>query len=475
MWISKHRGLDVSLHRLQPVAGGRPDPVANRLILLLFMLIPIEGILRKWIVPGMHGFFYFTRDPFVVSLYLWYWLVSRRRLTVPYGTGVNFVLVTLVGMVITAALQVRFGIVSPVVAGIGLRSYLLYMPLAYIVWKSMDGIAFARLLKLVVILSITLAPLSVAQFYARDGILNVGAGGAPPMGLALGFFRTTGFMAAVAHNADFLGFCTALLLAALVAGVQTVNRWWMVVGLVATAISIAVSGARMAWFLAAIVLVFALAASLLTSLRRPTTAVRLYAALAVLVVGIGGAYYAFPEAAEAFRQRNENARTFSEATIERIKGMIMPDPDFLDEPLGHGIGASTTAGGYLQRGERKFTLAENDWDRNIAELGPVIGGWFIAFRVLVAAWLVWCGFRAALWGYPGALVLAGYAGTSIAVAQITQHTVHAHLAWLAGGLVLALAGRPALLLGVGRYHAGRDVIGRMTGGHDRRAPVPCRK
>jgi hypothetical protein len=83
--------------------------------------------------------------------------------------------------------------------------------------------------------------------------------------------------------------------------------------------------------------------------------------------------------------------------------------------------------------------AEEAWPRHIIELGPVLGVYFIAYRVGLAVWL---GAKVAMasrsLGDPLPVLLFLYAGVVLGTSQITGHGTVTVYCWLFVGLCLAL-------------------------------------
>ena len=77
---------------------------------------------------------------------------------------------------------------------------------------------------------------------------------------------------------------------------------------------------------------------------------------------------------KAYEQRNINARRFPSTTTERIIGMFLPHSMFEASIGGVGIGIGTTGAAAVLTGERAFTLAEGDLDRNFSNLVCLLVG-----------------------------------------------------------------------------------------------------
>jgi hypothetical protein len=57
--------------------------------------------------------------------------------------------------------------------------------------------------------------------------------------------------------------------------------------------------------------------------------------------------------------------------------------------LGLGIGAGSNFGAIQSTGKKSFMLGESEWERIVAELGPILGLLFMAMRIAFAGYLIW--------------------------------------------------------------------------------------
>lgn len=62
--------------------------------------------------------------------------------------------------------------------------------------------------------------------------------------------------------------------------------------------------------------------------------------------------------------------------------------------FGHGIGVGSNVGARILSGQVGFLLAEDEWGKSFLELGPLLGGSFIIYRIALAIFLFLVGFRA---------------------------------------------------------------------------------
>jgi hypothetical protein len=403
----------------------------------------IEGIVRKWVFPEYHEYFYFLRDPILLGFYLLAVgkgaIQSKGWFALWFGAAV-FTSLTSLGVYV-------LNDVSPQLWLLGVRNYFLYMPLAFIVARTFERDDIERLARLVALLAIPIAFICVKQsFSPRGDWLNVGAGGAPPPMFADGLLRTTGVLASDAQHVMYIAFTLSLLVAAFVGGrMSRRQRCLLIAGAIATFAMMMVSGSRAIWFQA-------VGMSLVTAYSFFLSRARISKRLRAIIVPLAGilavtALFStlLPDAYRAYESRNENAGTFSSVSTQRIADMILPRSMFEASIGGAGIGTATTGAAALSTGQRELK-AEGDWSRNFIELGLFVGWIFVALRIMFAFWLVSISVRAARSGDPVALLLATFAGLAIFQSQITMHTAYAHLAWFAVGLTMAAArgaGAPA--------------------------------
>ena len=437
------------------------DRLLVKFAFLLFLAILFEGVLRKWVFPSKHEYFYFLRDPLLL---LFYALAIGRNAIQLKGWFALWLGVA-VFTSLTSLLIYMFNEMYPVLWILGVRSYFMYIPLAFIVGRTFERDDIVRLAKLVAVLAVPIALVCVEQFFSPGGRLNVGAGGVPPSIFADGLLRTTGLLASDAQQVTYISFSLSVVSAVLVSSnLPKKQTLWLFAGLIATFTMMMVSGSRSVWFQAAGIGLVTASSFVLTRARvsQKLRVMILPLALSLLAVAIlsttiSGAY-------KAYEERNLNASTFSGTTTERIVNMILPESMFEASIGGTGIGTGTTGASAYSTGQRAFTLAEGDWDRNFLELGLFLGWIFIGLRIVFAFWLVSISFQAARKGDAMALLLASFSALAIFQSQITMHTVYAHFAWFAAGLTMAaarfaLAPGGAAAVGIGTMSPRRSMIG----------------
>src|SRR5260370_22726506 len=103
-----------------------------RLVFVIYWLLILEGVIRKWVFPEWGRAFFFVRDPFVIAVYA---LAFRNRMM---PSRSPFLIAGYVLAAISISLIFVQRAVAPstfdwILAIYGLRNYFLYIPLAFLV------------------------------------------------------------------------------------------------------------------------------------------------------------------------------------------------------------------------------------------------------------------------------------------------------------------------------------------------------
>jgi hypothetical protein len=424
-------------------------------VFLLFATILVEGIVRKWVFPGQHQYWYFLRDPLLLGFYFF----AVQQVAHRHKGWFVLWLAAAVFISVISLVVFMFNDMSPSLWILGVRNYFLYIPFAFIVAGTFDREDVERFTMLVAVLAVPIALVCVLQYFSpRGGWINVGAGGQTPPAFAGGLLRTTGLLASDAQHITYVIFTLSLLAAVLIsAKLKARHTLVLIVGVISTITMMIVSGSRGAWFQAAGIGVVAASSFFLTRSGVVTKlrGIMISSTVALMIAALFSTV--FGEALKAYEVRNAQARTFSGDTTERIRGLFLPKSMFEASLAGAGIGMGTISASAALTGQSRFlrfTLAEGDIDRNFLELGLISGWIFVALRYSFAAWLLWIGFRAARKGDAMALMLSCFSALAIFQAPITMHTVYAHLAWFAAGLTIAAAGFARAPVGAGGAETG---------------------
>jgi hypothetical protein len=135
----------------------------KKLVISVLVLVILEGILRKWIFPQAANLIYFIKDFILIITYYKYFLVSGGRIR---KHSVNPYILLLVIWSLIQAFNPELG--SPIVGFFGLRAYLLYIPL---MWLLPDLLSenIDKLYKFIRSYSLFIIPvclLAIAQFFS---------------------------------------------------------------------------------------------------------------------------------------------------------------------------------------------------------------------------------------------------------------------------------------------------------------------
>jgi len=352
----------------------------KRLLWLYFLLIVGEGVLRKWVFPGLSEPLLIIRDPIALIIYGLALMCGRF----PIRPSILF----LGGLAIVSAV---FGMVSgapPFVVLYGVRINYFHVPLIFIMADLLDRrdiIAYGRA---VLWLTIPIGLLMFLQFRAGPGTwLNAGAGGDLDSQLrgALGKVRPPGPFTFISGPILWFSLATAFTFYGWMKR-GTYPRLLLMASTCMIVIAIPISISRMLMFSVFVVLAF----GGIATLRNPRQAFAIFAPL--LLIAITFAFIGGGEMTEAFasRWKTSNASGFHDSVIARFFSDYFGVFDMLTEaPLfGFGIGMGSNVGARFTTGRMGFQLAEAEWTKIVLELGPLVGLSFIFFRCWLAVRLL---------------------------------------------------------------------------------------
>ena len=356
------------------------DQLIKRLIWLYLFLLVGEGVLRKWVLPGLSDPLLIIRDPLAIGIYLCA-LINGRF---PFRASLFFVLM----MVFTASIFAAINGTPPLVALYGIRIDFFHLPLIFIMADIFDREDVLRIGRAVMWLTIPISLLMIAQYLAGEySWLNVGAGGDTGAQLrgALGKIRPPGPFSFITGPILWFPLATAFTFYGWVhRGIY--SRWLLVPVTCLIFIVIPISVSRMLMLSVLVVVAF----GIVTLLRNPQRALGVFIplmliALTYMAIGDGEMTEAFESRWEDSTQGGISASIFQRYLNEYVVGIetIGHAPIF-----GHGIGMGSNVGSRYSTGEMGFQLAEAEWAKIILELGPILGVAFIGFRVWLAVSLL---------------------------------------------------------------------------------------
>ena len=425
------------------------------LVLLVYLLVIVEGALRKWVLPQYSQYLFFLRDPVLLLIYA---IATRHGL---WPRGSLFLRLAwawaVLGMLLFVVQAAAGGSSEHrLLLGVyGWRAYFLYMPLAFLVGAVFRREDLLRLFRWTLLLAVPIAVLVTLQFFSAPGApINVGTAAEEEQqfrGLGLNAERTRpmGPFASGAGQQQFVATACAVVLAFFIAPRGVAQPALALLALASGAVltCIALSGSRGTVLQCALALLFAL----LVGVFGRGGAVKSRAWIWPMVLGVAAvALYPllFPEGFSAFSQRWEVAdaaesRSFEFGVFGRaMYGLVdflrlVDQVPFFGYGLGYGGNAAITLGVSVD-GINPGKLAETDFSRHMVDLGPLVGLLYIAFRLSLTGWLIALAMRATRRSPdPMPMLLLSYVAYVLVLGQITgQGAINAY-GWLFAGLLIA--------------------------------------
>lgn len=412
-----------------------------RFVFFIFFLSLIEGPLRKWFLPDYSELLTILRDPFVITLYAY---AVANRFFIRNGM---------------AALWVGFAIISSSVGllqyvvlefsmtgwMLGVRTYWLYMPLAFVIGSTFKHEDIYRFLTLCLWIAIPYSLLVAVQYNAPPfAFVNLGVGADEgAVGLAEGILRPFGLFTYTGPNVGFTVFIISVFLAFYVGQVPMRHRgiFLLVSGSAVGAMAV-LTGSRSIYFLAAMI-VGVTTFGMITTRPSVRNLQRVLGVLFFIGLSSGLFIFAFPDMLNAMVKRFDVAAQFEGSIWNRAFSGLFTWVESLATAsfLGGGIGAG--APGVAQMlGLPPLPYGESDLQRNVNELGVFLGLALLLLRFGTAAWILWLGVRLARKGKTLALPLSGFLFFPFLAGQITHSPLSAFPVWLALGILISLQ-RPA--------------------------------
>jgi hypothetical protein len=409
-----------------------------RAVFIIYILSLLEGPLRKWIAPGFSSVLIFMRDPFVIALYayafrhgmVWCHHISSKWLKFAVFTG------------IFGLLQFLIGGYDVLAWALGVRTYWLYMPLAFVVAATFHRDDILGFLKLNLWIAIPYALLVSSQYSAPPyAFVNLGIGGddAVAVGLFDGIVRPFGLFTYTGQNVQFTSSMVAILVASFLAGVGGRPPWPIFfLSILSTASMSVLTGSREIFFSVGFIILFT-AISLVYATPSQKSVLRVFSISLGVILAAALFVQVFPDMLAAMEIRFESSEASEGSIWSRVFSVVLhPIYAIVNAPLfGYGIGAGAPG---VSRfiGLQSLVYGESDLERNINELGLFLGFLMVWFRFAMAFWLCRRAICLARIGQPMALPLAAFAALPLAVGQITHSPLSAFQIWLFAGLICAL-------------------------------------
>ena len=377
-----------------------PNEGARRGVLVLlwiyFWLLILEGALRKWVLPQFTDYLLLIRDPLVLLIYLQAsrggFMGETSRYTIFIFTGIT--------LVCQALYHSTMG-VHPIVTLYGVRTYLLHVPLIFIMPQIVRQSDIVKFGKWLLFASLPMAVLMGAQYLSpSSSFLNAATieGGAQITAVG-DIIRPAGTFSFTTGVSCFYRTVFAFCLFGLMIKTPQLPRWLVLLSMMSIAAAAMVSGSRT--FIMSSLIVVAFALPMLTYFPRLVPKFILFALVGLLGFVI---MYSMPTTRAGLETLVE--RWTGAAEIEKEgyvtgnwMGRVFAGPVEAvywveNAPaLGFGLGLGTNVGGKIMSGSAAMIAPEWEWPRMIFEAGPLIGGFLIALRLFAAVVFLYYGWE----------------------------------------------------------------------------------
>ena len=408
----------------------------KKAIWLYFWLIIFEGALRKWFLPVLSSPLLIIREPVAIWIIYKAWISDK----IPFS-GLLYGMTGIGMLAIVTALFAGHGNIF--VALFGARIFLLHFPLLFIIGNVFDRSDVLKVGRIVLWISIPMAVLIAVQFYSpQSAFVNRGVGGdiaGAGYSGAMGFLRPPATFSFINGTYLFFGLAASFILYFLIAG-KGVNKLVLYAAVVCLIAAVPLSLSRSLAFHVVISMLFAF----FLVLRKPENLPRVFigAIAFTALVAVLFNFNFFQKAYDAFLFRFATA-SYTEGGLKGTLGgryvglMVSAISDALDQPFfGRGIGMGTNVGSMLLTGSRKFLIAEEEWGRQIGELGALLGCSVILLRLALSLRMAVSAYRLLKRDVLLPWMLLSFGLTMLPQGQWAQPTSLGFSVWI-GGLIIA--------------------------------------
>lgn len=361
----------------------------NTVKFLLFLVV-IEGALRKWVLPQASEMIYFLKDLVVLGAYFnFYGFSGQERKLALKGSLINTLIFITIGWCVFQVFNPSLG--SPLVGIFGLRGYVLYIPLIWMLPTLFESEEELRkFLRSHLLLLIPVGLIGIVQFFSpASSPINAYAAeeaSAVTFGSGVTAVRITGTFSFISGYASYLMVCFGLLISLL--AIHQTWKWKIVTiaELFLLIVNSFMTGSRAVIFTEVLFLAGYLVAR---GFRQPGSTLNFIRRLLLptLVIAIA-AFIGFRPAIDAFWTRT----TVNQDVSGRITDSFMQPLTYMQykELDGYGTGATHQAAPMLRQalnlptGEVIPVGYESEMGRIVLELGPIGFVFWYGLRVSLA-------------------------------------------------------------------------------------------
>lgn len=396
----------------------------------VLVLLVIEGALRKWVLPQASDMIYFLKDLVLLGAYLRYYFFSLSERRFPIKNSIlTLLFLCVTGWCLFQAFNPSLG--SPIVGIFGLRGYLFYIPLIWMIptlFQSEDELY--KFLRTYLLLIIPVGILGIAQFFSPPSspinayvpgevtnIATFGKGGSD-------ITRITGTFSYISGYATYLIVSFGLLIPLLSSKQTRVWQLFSICELFFITVNSFMTGSRSVVIAEALFLIGYLGIKGFIQPAKTLNFLRKFLPVAIIIALVASIW--FQPAIDAIWLRT----TANQDLSERISDSFIQPFKFTQykELDGYGTGATHPGGRTLRRalnlpkGEFISVDYESELGRVALEVGPIgfILWYGLRIGILTNLWFVFWKLKKPLLRE---LVLAAFLIHAI---QINGHLVFHH-------------------------------------------------
>ena len=362
----------------------------RRSVKAVLVILVLEGALRKWVLPQASDMMYFLKDIILLGAYIKYFVFTKSDSRYSIKSGIiNYLVFLVAGWCLFQSFNSSLG--SPLVGLFGLRSYIFYIPLMWMVptlFESEEELY--KYLRSYLLLAIPVCLLGIAQFYSpASSPINTYAPGVIKSVATFGnenTVRVTGTFSFISGFSLYLIVCFGLLIPIILNKPSWRWRWIFIIELLLVSVNLLMTGSRTSVISAVLFLLGYLAVQ---GLKLPSRTLNLLSKFFVpAIIVVIAALIWFRPAVEAYWYRSSKTHDVS----YRVTSSLIEPFEFMKykELDGYGTGATHQGSAMLRRaldlppGEKISVYHEAEMGRIALELGPFGFLFWYGLRVSLA-------------------------------------------------------------------------------------------
>ncbi len=417
----------------------------RRSVKAVFLIVVLEGALRKWILPQANELIYFLKDFVLIGAYLRYFFSERERRPI-YLDPISIMAVLVSLWAGYEMFNPSLG--SPIVGLFGFKIYLLYVPLIWMI-PSLFRVEeeLQIFLRNHLLLAIPVGLLGLIQYvspktswinaYAPNEGANSAIATFGSAGLAT--VRITGSFSHVNSYQGYLIACFALLLPMLAVQQAPKWRWATIAELMLVLVNTLMTGSRTPLLAQGAILVGFLTIGLVSQSSKMAFWIQ-RGIPSMGFVGLG-VFLGFRQAVDRFWKRATSSRDLT----SRITQNFHIPPDLLsgNNLEGYGVGSTHGATGTLRGllglpAGKAPPLAEAEMSRIAIEMGPFGFVLWYGFRVVLIFSLWFTVWRVKRPFLRQLAIAAFFTHLVMLSGQLVFHHTFAIYYWFMGGFIFLL-------------------------------------